>query len=76
MVLAHDAMPEVASVPLVATTTLWLYQPFESAVRAGVAVTVGGVASYLKLIEPWLLMLPARSVQVPLMLALADGWPL
>src|SRR6188472_4792494 len=41
----HDAIPEVASEPLKATPTEWLNQPFESGVRAVVAlVTAGGVA--------------------------------
>ena len=41
------SMPEVASDPLQLIATWWLYQPFESGARAGVAVTVGAVASYL-----------------------------
>ncbi len=40
-------MPEVASVPLKPTESEWLYQPFESGARAGVAVTVGAVLSIL-----------------------------
>ena len=39
-------MPDTASVPVKATPTGWLYQPFESAPRAGDAETLGGVASY------------------------------
>ena len=38
--------PDTASVPVKATPTGWLYQPFESAPRAADAETLGGVASY------------------------------
>ena len=38
-------MPDVASVPLKETVSAWLYQPFESGLRPGVAVTVGPVPS-------------------------------
>jgi hypothetical protein len=41
----QDAICEVASVPLKATVSGVLYQPFASGGRAGTAVTVGGVAS-------------------------------
>ena len=34
-------MPEVESAPLKATVSAWLYQPFESGLREGVAVTMG-----------------------------------
>src|SRR5438876_4564118 len=37
----------MASVPVKATISAWLYQPFASGARAGAAVTVGGVASRL-----------------------------
>jgi hypothetical protein len=57
-------MPEVASDPLQLIATWWLYQPFESGARAGVAVTVGAVASYLSGNEAEL-VLPALSVQAP-----------
>src|SRR4030095_8800982 len=40
-------MPEVASVPENDTASGWLYHPFLSAGRAGVAVTTGGVLSIL-----------------------------
>ena len=40
------SMPDTASVPVKATPTGWLYQPFESPARAGDAETLGGVASY------------------------------
>ena len=33
--------------PVKLTLSEWLYQPFESGARAGVAVTVGGVLSIL-----------------------------
>jgi hypothetical protein len=42
------ATPAVASVPVKATATGWLYQPFLFARRPGVAVTAGGVLSILK----------------------------
>jgi hypothetical protein len=38
---AHETPPETASVPLKETETAWLYQPFASAAREGVAVTDG-----------------------------------
>jgi hypothetical protein len=38
-------MPEMASVPAKLTVSTWLYQPFESGLREGVAVTVGAVPS-------------------------------
>ena len=38
-------MPEIASVPVKLTESAWLYQPFESGAREGVAVTTGPVAS-------------------------------
>ncbi len=41
-------MPEVESEPEKATVTAWLYQPFASGGGRGSAVTVGGVASYLR----------------------------
>ena len=41
----QDSTPEVASVPVKLTLSEWLYQPFESGARAGVAVTCGPVAS-------------------------------
>jgi hypothetical protein len=41
----HESMPEVASVPEKPTERGWLYQPFESGARDGVAVTTGPVAS-------------------------------
>src|SRR5512132_2088190 len=40
-------MPEVASVPENFTASGWLYHPFLSAGREGVAVTTGGVLSIL-----------------------------
>src|SRR5215472_16911208 len=66
-------MPEVPSVPVKATLSAWLYQPFESGARAGTAVTpVGAVASYWSPseAEP---TLPALSVQVPPTDALAES---
>ena len=59
-------MPAVWSVPAKATATERLYQPFESAARAGVPlVTVGAVASYFRAYPSGALTLPARSVHVP-----------
>src|SRR6478736_4149499 len=43
----QESMPEVASVPEKDTETAWLYQPFASAGRDGVAVADGGVISTL-----------------------------
>jgi len=43
----QESIPEVASVPLKLTESPWLYQPFESGERDGVAVTTGPVASRL-----------------------------
>ncbi|MGZ4332862.1 MAG: hypothetical protein ACXVRJ_01125 [Gaiellaceae bacterium] len=66
-------MPEVPSLPVKETLNVWLYQPFESGARAGTAVTpVGGVKSYLigKEAVP---TLPALSVQLPLIDALAES---
>src|SRR5262245_20292193 len=60
----HEAIPDVASVPAKATATGWLYQPFASGARPGLAFTLGGVPSYLK---PKVVVaeLPALSVHVP-----------
>jgi hypothetical protein len=43
----QKSIPEVPSVPENETESVWLYQPFESAGRAGAAVTVGAVLSTL-----------------------------
>src|SRR6266852_5130761 len=57
-------MPEVASFPVKATSTAWLYQPLWSGTRFGAPATLtGAVASYMKLNEP-LPILPALSVQL------------
>ena len=69
-------MPEVASEPANDTPTAWLYQPFVSGGRAGLALTLGGVASYLRLNVEGALTLPALSVQVPLTVALPLSGPL
>ena len=42
---AQPASPDVASEPVTATSTGWLYQPFASGPRASAAVATGGVAS-------------------------------
>ncbi len=62
-------MPAVASLPAKLTVSGWLYQPSLSAARLGLAVAVGGVASYLKG-RLAVVTLPALSVQVPLTVAL------
>ena len=51
--------------PAKLTVSAWLYQPFESGARAGVAVTTGPVPSYWKLKAPAALVFPARSLHVP-----------
>ena len=60
----HSETPEPASAPVNATSTGWLYHPFASGFRAGVPVTVGGVASNLIFtdVDP---VLPALSVHEP-----------
>ncbi len=45
---SHDSRPEVVSLPSKSTERSWLYQPFESAAREGVAVVAGAVLSTLK----------------------------
>ncbi len=65
----------MASVPLKPTDSGWLYQPFESGPRAGVAVTVGAVSSYWKPNVPGLLVFPARSRHVPLTDAVWSSGP-
>ena len=68
-------MPDVGSAPLKETESGWLYQPFESGPRDGVAVTTGLVSSYWKpklLLE---LVFPARSRQVPETDAFAESGP-
>src|SRR5437879_5304019 len=71
----HEWRPETASLPWSATSTGWLYQPFESAVRAGAADTFGGVASYWKERVLAAEMLPAASVQVPVTEADPESGP-
>ena len=71
----HVSIPEVASVPLKLTVNEWLYQPFESGLREGVAVTAGAVSSYRKLKLLLALVFPARSRQVPETDALAESGP-
>ena len=61
--------------PLKPTVRGWLYQPFASGLREGVAVTAGPVSSYWKpklLLE---LVLPATSRQTPLTDAFAESGP-
>ena len=48
----QPAMPDVPSLPLKVIVTGWLYQPFESGARLGVAPeTAGGDASLLIVTE-------------------------
>ena len=61
--------------PLKLTVSVWLYQPFESAARDGVAVTFGSVSSYWKLNALGALVFPARSRQVPFTEAVASSGP-
>ena len=51
--------------PAKVTVSAWLYQPFESGLRAGVAVTCGPVASYMSA-KARTVVLPATSRQEPL----------
>jgi hypothetical protein len=71
----HETPPEVASVPLKETESEWLYQPFASALRAGMAVTDGPVASYLRAKVAEELTFPATSTHVPLTEADASSGP-
>ena len=57
------------------TVSAWLYQPFESGAREGVAVTTGPVASYWKLKALLALVFPARSRHVPLTVPVASSGP-
>jgi hypothetical protein len=68
-------MPDVASVPANPTVNAWLYQPFESGARLGVAVTTGPVESYWKLNALFALVFPARSRHVPLRVPVASSGP-
>src|SRR5207248_1750987 len=58
--------PETASVPENETVSAWLYQPFASAPRDGVAVTEGPWASNWNAVATAPLVFPALSLQVPL----------
>jgi hypothetical protein len=71
----QDSIPEVPSVPSKLTVNGWLYQVPESGGRAGVAVTVGPVWSYMKVKVPGALVFPATSRQVPLTEAFALSGP-
>ena len=67
---------EVASLPVQLIVTWWLYQPFESGLRAGAAeLATGGVESYLSAKEVEA-ELPDWSVQVTPGAALALSGPL
>jgi hypothetical protein len=58
-------MPEVASVPVSASATGRLYQPFASGARSSDPDALGGVASYLSVALTASFVLPARSVHEP-----------
>jgi hypothetical protein len=66
----QPAIPAVASVPENVTVSAWLYQPLASEALLAVAFAVGGVESYLSA-RLAVAMLPARSVQEPVRVALA-----
>ena len=69
------SIPDVGSFPLKLTESPWLYQPFESGLLEGVAVTDGPVSSYWKLNALGALVFPARSRQVPFTEAVASSGP-
>ena len=64
---SQEASPEVGSLPVKASVSEWLYQPFESGPRDGTApVTLGAVASNLNGDDATVaLLLPALSRQLP-----------
>jgi hypothetical protein len=70
----QEAMPDKPSTALKETVREWLYQPFESAVRPGVAVTSGGLESYF---SPNVrdVVFPALSVHEPVIEAAASSGP-
>ena len=61
--------------PAKATESAWLYQPFESGLRDGVAVTTGPVSSYWKPKPELALVFPARSRHVPETEAFCESGP-
>jgi hypothetical protein len=70
----QEVRPETPSLPLNETVRAWLYQPFASGWRDGVATTVGPVSSYLNC-SVAVSVLPALSVHVPLAAAVALSGP-
>ncbi len=72
----HESIPAGASEPPNAIATAWLYQPFASGARAGAALTLGGVPSYLIVTDEASLTLPAASRQVPPTVAAPLSGPL
>jgi hypothetical protein len=60
----HETPPDIGSLPVKVTVTGFLYQPFASEAREGVAVACGAVASYLSVYDAGP-TLPARSRQEP-----------
>jgi hypothetical protein len=70
----QEATPEVPSAPAKLTFSARLYQPFESGVRAGVAVAEGAVPSYFNP-NAFEVVFPALSVQEPLTEAVASSGP-
>lgn len=71
----HVSTPETASLPLNDTVTGRLYQPFLSGLRAALASTLGGVASYL-IGNAALPVFPALSMQFPVTDVSAASGPL
>src|SRR5918999_1411190 len=71
---SQESSVEVASPPVKPTATGATYQPLGRGARAGAAVTVGAVASYLSVSAP-AAEFPARSRQAPLTLAEAASGP-
>jgi hypothetical protein len=71
----HEPIPEVASVPVHAIETAWLYQPSWSAGRPAVTVTSGGVASYWSPKASGVPVFPAASVHEPCGAAFASSGP-
>jgi hypothetical protein len=70
----QESMPDKPSMPLKETARGWLYQPFESADRPGVAVTIGGFESNF---SPNVcdVVFPALSVHEPVTDAAASSGP-
>ena len=72
----HEAIPDTESDPANVNCTACEYQPLSSGARAGVAVTVGGVASYFTANAAALLVFPALSLHTPPTVAVGESGPL